>query len=117
VWNGQSDRKSWASGFPNAIDNAIANATLPRPFALPQTRFSGADDRLCSVSNLKLGEDVGDVVAHRLTARFTVVDPQGGIRHARRSPGRLGYLSPIAPHLSPPLMPLCPWHTPHVGGA
>src|SRR5215210_3907473 len=25
-----------------------------------------------------------------LTARFTVGDPQGGIRHARRSPGRLG---------------------------
>src|SRR5215217_1631301 len=26
-----------------------------------------------------------------LTSRFTVVDPQDGIQHARRSPGRLGY--------------------------
>jgi hypothetical protein len=30
-------------------------------------------------------------IEYRPTARFTVVDPQGGIQHARRSPGRLGH--------------------------
>jgi hypothetical protein len=37
--------------------------------ALPQAGFSGADDRLGPVNNLKLGEDVGDVVANGLGAQ------------------------------------------------
>src|SRR5215210_4118085 len=36
------------------------------PFALSQPRLSGANDGLSTVGDLQLGEDVRDVVAHRL---------------------------------------------------
>ena len=48
--------------------NAIDNAMLLCPLALAETRFPRADDRMCSVRHLQLGEDVGDVVAYRLRA-------------------------------------------------
>jgi hypothetical protein len=36
--------------------------------ALPKPRFPRANDRLCPVGDLQLGEDVGDIVAHGLRA-------------------------------------------------
>jgi hypothetical protein len=56
-----------------AIDNAIS----PCPPDLPQTRFSGADDRLGSVGDLQLGEDVRDVVAHGLRAEGELPGDRG----------------------------------------
>ena len=52
---------------PGAIENRFLS--LLRFLALPQARFPGADDRLRPVSNLQLGEDVGDVVANGLGAQ------------------------------------------------
>ncbi len=41
--------------------------------ALPKTRFPRADNRVCSVGDLQLGEDVGDVVAHRLRTKVELL--------------------------------------------
>ena len=49
---------------PRANENRFPSS--PCLLALPQARFPSADDRLCPVSNLQLGEDVGDVVAYGL---------------------------------------------------
>src|SRR5215207_7933654 len=40
------------------------------PFALSQARLPGTDYRLGPISNLQLGEDVRDVVAHSLGAQM-----------------------------------------------
>ncbi len=47
--------------------------------ALPKTRFPRADNRVCSVGDLQLGEDVGDVVAPRLRAQVELLG-DGGVR-------------------------------------
>jgi hypothetical protein len=41
----------------------------PCLLALPQARFPSTDDGLGTVSDLQLGEDVGDVVAYGLGAQ------------------------------------------------
>jgi hypothetical protein len=57
------------SGFssPHARMYA-ASQGLPGSALSPQPSFPGAHDRLRPVRDLKLAEDVGDVVAHRLLA-------------------------------------------------
>src|SRR5215218_4370495 len=69
---GQASRPTWrtvprgriAKCRPRGQRESLLSLTCL--LALPQARFPGADDRLRPVSNLQLGEDVGDVVANGL---------------------------------------------------
>ena len=68
---GQLDEPYRGVVYPNIDPEASENRFLSLTclLDLPQARFPGADNRLRPVSNLKLGEDVGDVVSYRLGAQ------------------------------------------------